>query len=421
MEVSFENKMNLADIGIDCQILILDRLNFHDQLAIAQTSKHFSYVASDIFRRRYATKTFSISYRSGKKGNISTEVTESQFIVKNHETALIVLKTFKHLIQSMQIEYTFIGFNDRKELQEVIEKHCCNLNVMELKGCDEFVFQHFLRPLPSVNNLTITGELTTMKSPLKLNEIFQNLRSLFVEDWRISHTDHKVLGVVFPKLEYFSTTSLRGTFLNLAIMELVQRNPQIQSFTMIDCHSFDYLRAISEHLPNLEWLNIVWDKVHKDFTGDKIRFANVKTLSMVTVNFDVTEMLRFDRLEHLQIQCKNYECIDFAVNYPNLTKLSIDQLNLNDGDLARISNILLNLKELSIKFSMGFEPDSIVKFIERCRQLEFLHLQHSEDQDNSKYQSWVDEIMLRIKETAPHFDGKWNIFPKTTGIFLERI
>lgn len=409
-------KLNLLNISIDCQLLIIEKLDFCNLLELSQVNNHFSSIASDIFYRRYGSKLCSISYGYGKTEDNSVEVTESQFTIKNHKMAISYIEKFGYLIENIQIDYTFIGYDEQNELQNVINKHCAFLNSMELIGCNEYVFRTFQQPLSSVTSLTITRKLTAYKSPLKLNETFPNLQSLYLDDVRISHTDPRVLDIKFTKLKHVSTTSLRGPFLNLAIIYLMNQNSQIRSFTTIDCFSFEYLRVINKHLPNLEVLNIVWDKVQNDFIGEKIHFSHVKSLSMRKLSFDVSEIMSFEQLKQLDIQCLNHNCVNFVVKNRNLTKLSIDQTDLDDEKMMETIDALTNLEELSIKSSLQLQPETIINLVNLCcnRQLKVLHL------DQSVEEEVFQKIQFSLEDTMQQFDGEWNVSQNQSGIFIQK-
>lgn len=389
-------------------------------IQVAQTCKHFSHLAANVFRWQYADKLFEIGNCYEESGDTIT-TTRSQVLVKNLEAAASLLRLFGHLIKRLGIAFDYIDLNNRKVISEHIEKYCSeSLIEIHLNGFDENVMPIFENPFQNIEIVTITGHLALPNGNLvfpamRMNELFPKLRRLSVSN--VDVYDPRVLAMVFPKIEIFEISLMRAyadqsplvsmANFKMAVRNLFKRNSHIKSVTFNECDSLKYLNLASEFLLNLEELNARFVALD-NYNGETIHFPNVKTFFFVSWHsLDISSKVSFDQIEELSMECLARECVAFIVQNQNVRKLDLVTNALSRDDLLEIGEKLPNLTDLTLKSDSGITAGSIIEFISMSKNLERMKVEFLSQAD---YETLEKNLKL-----------KWTMNQELFHIFLEKI
>lgn len=371
-----QNKTELNDMAVECLFKILEKMDFHDLLEMAQTSHYFKILARDVFRRKLSSKTVSIVAEFTKGPRQPIRESSSLIAFENYENTELLFRNFGTEIKRIELKFRYVEPKQRSQIHQLIEKYCSrSLLSLTLNIVDKNTLEHFTVPFERVENVTIACELTPAKNDLRLNQIFPKLRRLNLNNINLHDSD--VLNITFPHLQHVWLTISILSDIYSPIVDLFTRNPQIRDLTLIYCNSFDYIKLASEHLPNLESLQLNLEILGDDYTGPKIYFNNVKTVKMIWGEFDFTDAIGFDQLESLDLRCNN--CVRFVTQFTNLTKLQLVQEEIEENDFLRLCGELPNLNELTITSLSNIDEQTILQLVNGCKNLRKLNVRLNYD------------------------------------------
>lgn len=380
-------------------------MNFHELLKMAQTNKHFSVLADNIFKRKFTGKSIKIVGPFLKDTNTGLHESDDEIIFENYSLAVTALRKFGHRIKHLNINYQHISNDQRHEISTLIAEQSSNsLISITLQKLNENVLQNFRKPFKSVENLTVTGELKMSGDSLKLNELFPAIRRFNLKDVNVFDVD--VLDVEFPKLEHLTVEIPILSDMTEAIEKLEKRNPHIKELNMYYCTSFDYLKMASENLPNLESLQVNLEILGDEYNGTKIHFPNVKKLATNWGEYDFTKIFLFEELSELDISCEACEGAKFAAQSKHLNHLHIAQHSLKDTEILELNEKLPNLSELSIDNMTNVRDRTIFELVDGNKKLKKFHLGLSDD-------ALCDTL-------TQHFDHEWDVKCSSSEISLEK-
>lgn len=148
------------------------------------------------------------------------------------------------------------------------------------------------------------------------------------------------------------------------LQKLLQLNPKIRSLSFSTV-SESVLKCASEHLPNLETLNLELVK----WNEHKLHFKSIKNL-MSMDNDHFADIATFDNLESLTLtDGGDAQWIQFMRRHPTLKYLTILNIFVTDSVLKEIMQSVPNLVEASMKLSTEVEADTVIQFLNRCTKL----------------------------------------------------
>lgn len=369
----------LTSMSVECVLMVLEELNFHDLLDIAQTNQYLSILAADVFRRKLSSKTIEIVEPFAKGSLDQVRESSTQITLENFELVQLTFRIFGSEIRKFEFGFRKIAFELRRKIHKLINTHCAeSLDSVFLNKCDADSLGNFMMPLKNVHHLTVKGELKSVKRALKMNEIFPNLQQLDLHDVNI--LDAEVLDVTFPQLTHLKVTISFLYDIYSYVEKIIKRNPQIQDLSLIYCNSFDYIRMASENLKNLGSLELNLELLSEEYDGPKIHFESVRQLKMNWGRFDFTDVLSFSELQSIHLSCYGGEGIEFAAQFPELTEFHLNQQELEGEDVLKLSDKLPNLKSLSISSPSEIDDEIIFKLIENSQKMEQLQLTTSSEQ-----------------------------------------
>lgn len=387
---------------------IFEKLEYHALLEIAQTNHYFDVLARDVFRRKLSSKLIKIATPFTKGLLHPIPETRSQITLESYKYFVQSFHFFGAYIKNLELSFNpFENYalipEERRRIHQFVEKYTAkSLISLILKGCDKNTFTYFRIPFENVESLTITGELNSIENGLKLNETFPRLRQLNLNDIEIR--DSEVLNITFPYCIQFSLTI---SFLNdiySTVEEFFKLNSKIEDLTFYYLNSYDYIKLASESLPHLERLQLNLGILSEEYSGARIHFDSIKTLKMDWGFYDFSDVMSFDQLESLELKCA--DCVDFAIQFTNLTQFHLIQREIEDADILKIGENLTKLKELSISSLSDVDERTIFELVERGNKLQKFNLK-------LYYENHFDALV-------DHFKSDWTVTMDGLAIIMEK-
>lgn len=399
-------------------LMILEKLELYDLLQVVQTSKYFSNLAEDVFRRRYSSKIFDITSLDRFHGDSRdlVSVTHTHIYIENVQLSALILRVFGHLIHQISINFFYITSVERNHIERVIENFCSeSLNRIDFLGFDIDVLSTFTKPLRGVERVTIQGKfISSDVNVLGLNELFPNLRQLSLSYIDVFHPN--MFDVQFLQLEHFDINLQRISVqqspedfirnMKMAVENLLRKNPTIKSLILSDCDSLDVLKIVSEYSLNLEEITVNFIALDQ-YKGKQMDFFNVKKVDFAWTNYNMSGVMLFDKLEDMKLSCIARECIEFVKQNRNVKKLNMFGSSLSAQDILTIADTLPNLVELTLVSDVKIQADPIIQLIQKSKNLEKVIL---------------DVFGTELFNVLSHqVTGDWTIKETTYKIILEKV
>lgn len=400
-----QSLLNFDKMNPDCQLLILDELDFQSLMMIAQTSDYYKSLALGVFNRKYGHKTIRIM-GSFMYGTMDT-VTESndQITIKDYDMALMMFNTFGSVIQKLEMALRFVELNQRQVIHEHVSKYCSDsLHSISLRDLVEDELEEFSIPFKNVKNLSVSRNFIASDGKFKVTHVFPNIRRLELN--QIQEFDGFILDVLIPTLEEVKILFPFSQGLQMGLELFFKKNPQIRSLNLLFYNSMYSLEIANKFLPNLEELSINFEN-QAHIPDNEIHFSNVKKLTTSTSGRNYFNIITFKHLEELYLTCDPNECTDFLEKNRNLKKLQITTRSISDAQIMMIGKLLMNLKEFSIKNEGDINVDTIIRLTKEIEQLEKLKLNLP---GNTLYET-----------LSQHLATGWEIRKEGEIIFIEKL
>lgn len=323
---------------------------------------------------------------------ISTQlgfVSNSSILITDFKLFSLVLEVFGRLIENIEIKYNKISIDQRLLIHYYIKKHCSkSLTTLKMSQCDQDVLLTFDTSLKSVENLIISGDLSTRplfihgfvhsREKMSLNRIFPSIRYLTIESMFV--TDPSIFEHKFPELIDLKITFFPASIFELwkssyysktkpAMKNLLDFNSQIRSLTLINCNSLDYLKIASKSLKKLDHLQVNLLSLKEKYSGEPIHFRRVRKLAIeMDSAFDVFNVIRFPRLDEMDLECTASDCGKFPLYSNTLTKLTISGYSFENHKALSLRQ-LPYLEDLTILNDSTEDLDFIFGYIEASSYL----------------------------------------------------
>lgn len=361
--------MNFENMNVDCQLLILENLDFHSLLNMAKLNEAISILSADVYRREFSNRIIHIDEPFLEYDKPKINVYNDFILINDCNIALSVLQFFGPHILTLKISYKSDQNNQLKQIISFTNQYCSNLDNLQISSSNKYALENIQNEFPKVEDAKFGGKFINIESnTLKLNEMFPKLRRLSLKSVEISKNDS--MNLHFPHLEsldiIFKEFSNQNAFKNLII-----KNTQIKELSLDNINS-SYTEFASNHLPNIESLNIQHIQA-LDHTGE-IHFKNVKKINIGTIKGGPIENITFDQLEELE--CNPYYLTiwsNFIAQNRNITKL-IFTSGISDAELLLLTDTTSNLVEASFGCDFYVEVATFVQFLEKSNQLKRLNL-----------------------------------------------
>lgn len=409
------------DLGWDCQLQILEELDFISLISVAETNDHFSSLVSDILRRKLAKKSidFSVPLYSGTiKAN---DVLESGHSIKilNAQLLFKLLDSFGHLIVSLSINHS--SPLESNSIYEYINLYCSEtLERFHLSMKVNDFLNEFTRPFKRVKSLSMIGSPDKWtNSELSFEKMFPALHELNLIIFSIE--DSSWFDHMFPKLERISIDILGSTVDSheTAIETIIRKNRQIRQLHLINA-SLKLLKVLADetHIETLAIQRLSNDSNIPGSAYNNIRFDNLKVFKLQNGFDKLPENIGIEQLEDFQTTFSEdgSKWIEFVEKNKNLKQLYVLRHCVNDHELSRISTANPNLCELRGAFDRDVRDETIVNFMKNGKQLKKVHLSRYFDYDFEKGKSYGTTMKVLREEIG----NEWNIQELSEDIILER-
>lgn len=270
------NASHFFEMAPELQMLILEELDLVDLMNVADTNKHFNHMALDIYRRKFQERLVKIEGRLA----ISNEVyvNENHISFSNPTTSSMFLRIFGHLIRKVWIFNMDMCAEDIELIAKNLNQFCSNtLLQLDIYNCPMNIWDSMPAPFKSMESVTFMNKLETTENQ-NFTEIFPKIRRLGIDFVNSHHED--TFNAHFTHLEHLAVGFVESqlpddAFQHRDFQRICQMNPQIRTLSL-QYTSHEPLKYASEHLKNLESLQVSWPTWNSLNPDDEIRFESVK-------------------------------------------------------------------------------------------------------------------------------------------------
>lgn len=310
--------LKLDDLNDDCLCSIFAYLDVKDLVNVAETNSCFIPSAQSVFSQQYRNKKFVLS--TFMIGNSAYNTIDKTFAVP----------FFHHFGEYVSDLLVDCLTQHDQQVEAAILTHCAaSLVSLDLVYTTTNCFKAISKPFQNIEKLTIVRSMLSQKLS-DVNAWFPNLTSL--EMLNIKLVDPTCIEHHFHSLKELMIHNEKNTLPQSSIITMLRLNPQVEKMRWRQMeYDSSLLRAISEHLPLLEELEL-WAPEDRflSFVSDKIAFENVKkfTLNSFYQRAEFVECVpfHFKKLETLILDGFNeYQdhLVEFVMQNKDLTKLSL--------------------------------------------------------------------------------------------------
>lgn len=407
-------KTELKDLNEDCLRLIFNQLHVTSLFSLAKTSKYFDIIVEDVIKRRLSKRmvVFSMLHPS-KSPYLIFEENKESVKVRYVEAAIEFLKKFSQYIRNLKIKDILPRRHMPRRLNEVyrlIHEHCSEtLTEFQYEWMNDNFFDFITIPFTNVQTVSMTGNVFSSSINLDFQQMFPVIRILHLNWVRIQNTSKITLE--YPHLETLyieiHTDSSDDTVNEPVVIDLIRKNPQIQSISLKNVHS-NLLQIVSETLINLEQLTV--DSYLEAKSTAKIHFEQMKSFKISNGFFRsmISNISFGEHLEEFEViaHFRDHKYIDFIEKNRNLKKIFVyGPFGLLDNhDIQRLAAADLNVTEMSISFDIDIEGENLVQLVNNCKQLKQLHLTMI---PTNQFTSFKPEIKEIISMLSKEFENRF--------------
>lgn len=374
-----------------------------DLLVRSNINAECLHEARKVFNAKYAEREFDANF-FGIGGGI--DESRETIVIINHLTLQSLFRVFGDLIQKFKITFTYMGeFSNRQLVRDVNDK-LLSLKELNLHGCRDDVLKGFTNTLNSVKLLRFfTYSEKQIEFDRKLNEIFPNLNTLFIE--RTSHSDWTFIEGAFPNLTVFEVDfpedDSKNIILNSDVIKFLTVNPKIKTLAF-ERGNLTLLKGVNDVFPQLEHLFLRY--IAKKFANNQtetVHFNALKRLTFISDSGESPAKVQFNKIEKLTLYLRfriYNNWIDFLSKQVNPSIRELE-LAVGIGGLSKkeFLNVPQNFASLKVAKITGLGvllADDIVDFVGKSKNLTNL----------KAICKMSDDEMNRLDEILPK---KWNV------------
>lgn len=424
------DKTTFTDLSTECQLLVLEKLDFPSLLRAVEINEHFSTLALDVFRRKHSKsdiilQNFSLE-ESLPKFNADADIistmltsigknpnnldhlnssTNGRIEIQNMDETLATLTYFGHVISHLKFQYLYMNDNEAKTIAQYIGTYCAkSLIDIEFDSHYQPILRYLQVPFKMAKNITFKSSVSNLiDTALPMNQLFPALKHLKLNGFE--EIDNNYIVTHLPQLMHltFNAEFSYGNFKN--VVQMIEMNPQIESIDLINITP-KFLGRIVGVLPNLKTLTL-WtrfDNIDETHFDSVTKFDAKKTLK-------IPQNFTFSHLEELSMKCDDEQCDDwviFSEKHRNLRRLHVKSATITDEQFENLTD-LPDLEEVSVFLLDGhfIAIESLEKFMNGHSKLNSFHLNSCKK---------IDKENLYVK-----FERKWTIMDYQQCLTFERI
>lgn len=406
----------MLDLNDDCQFLVLQRLDFLDLLALAETNHRYKFLASQAAQSVFRNKMVQICLQKPSHyfEPINITITDDHITIDNFTIAEQVLKNFGHHIQKLELGNHYnTMINETKLIYQLVNLYCSEtLNEIRLVNSVKNHLNEFTNTFDAVEFVHV---LRQFENERKLNEVFPSVRRLHLELNKINKTDAII--VKYPKLEHLIFVMPKYGSGPISIEQatiLLRKNSHIQGLELVSASSA-LMAAAGNTLPDIQFLNLT--EIQCKYGNESIIFGNVKLFetigSCVNCLFSKAKFGKVEELTLSDLGESMFGETGFFENNKNMKKLRLinNGMHFSHIDFHRLARANTTLQDILIDFVYLPEVESFLELMTNNQQLERLEIVFcSEDVRNT--------ASLGFLEAGINNEWSMNEFERT--IILER-
>lgn len=173
------------DLNLDCQLHILNEMDFISLVALSEANKHFSNLVRDILKRKLANKLViftapSITSEKNQTESLSigtryVRETDDCIRIKQFTIGAKVLQSVGSLISNVRVDA--LPNNATKSIFRLVNLYCSKtLSQFEIRSAFDNILDEFIKPFEKVDKVTLRGNFENMhESDLRFDEIFPQI------------------------------------------------------------------------------------------------------------------------------------------------------------------------------------------------------------------------------------------------------
>lgn len=402
------------DLNTDCQLSVLDQLDLSTILTLSETSKHFSFLAAEILRQKFATKLVAISipcFAGALEHNV-VEM-EDKIRMQNNRAISLMLEHYGHLIAKLSLDHHYSPDRGADLIYSQINVYCSE-TLRELhissKAAEHFI-DEFVKPFKKVEVLSLGGVFNKLgDKEYDFSEIFPSLRCLTLSMTYIDDAT-SIVRNSFPHLEHLEFVVWKSrenpsALCETMIRQLLTNNPHIRSVNLHNV-SPKLIKFLADEMQNLKSLEIV---LKYGTQNDEIHFEHLKILKIPIFLHYWPANVTFSNIEEFETSADDFvKLMKMIENIQTLKKLKITR-RLGDNEILRLAEIDPNVAETSLECDPSLSGESVMKLLENWTHLIKMELRMSAEEPVN---STMDAFRKKL-------DQNWKIYTKRDGIFLER-
>lgn len=432
------NGTQLMNLNVDCQLMVIEKLDVLSLMKLAETNKYFTNLVSLTLKRILAKKLviLRIPFYDDKK-DLQVFETDDSIHIQNIQTISKLLKKSGHFILRLKIEQFYGTAKGASLLQNLINLYCSetlkelHMVFIHLTTYDGTSFSYalknsldnFQKPFKNVERIFLHGSFKSLDNDkLKFNEIFPAIQLLSLD--MIGIHDMSSVYQHFSHLKElrahsWSTHNISGFLTDSSIESCIKMNPNIQRMTLKNV-SAKLLKFVADNLPAIESLELsLSTEIEPNQREQEICFENVTFLKIFENVQNLPRKISFRNLKEFQLEGTPKDSsrwIEFVERNQNLRKLCIFDYYLSNEEASRLSSTNPELNEITIAFDTNITNETIVKFINSLKNLMKIELIKYFETHQIGKKSFQDTINV-LNET---FGNQWNLKDFPNKIIIER-
>lgn len=402
-----KNRTDLLDLNVDCQLMVLDKLDLMALFSLADTNQHFSYLVTETMRRKLQKTKVIITTPLYSNEPHPHYISGVEFRVQHFEIVERMLKKYGQFIEILKIHQYSAG-SSTQQVFKLINLHCSK-TLREIHMLQNSVDLDMLtNAFEKVHTVSLEA-FDQIRNVRPLNETFPSVRRFYLnvkKMWKKNSIECE-----FKLLEYLDISifyqRLDGYFNS---KQLIVRNPQIRRLK-VSYASPKFLKLVADTLLHLEELYLYRYDEHY-YAGEVFHFENVKIFTVQEGSVTMPTNISFGKLEQFLTDNQPVKCdrwIRFLECNKQLKKVCVTG-DIDNEILTRLTHANLTSQDIFLSFNDHIELESIVLLIQSNQQLNKLTLKIRS--------SNVRNSVLNILHTK--FDYDWIIRELSFYILLER-
>lgn len=363
-------------------LAIFDQMEFTDLLNVANQSARFRQLIIDHFMRskyRLHEKVIKIAVPR------DYTMDGNKLIFRDPHQILPFLRNFGHLITSVQFNAYGYDRTAAAQIVRYIERYASESlrTIKQFRGG-----RHFFGSQTSTFDHVTAVDIES-KGPLvdyHLHRIYPRMESLKIlleqsaEASVHAHNSAHLKRLEFHEIRNFANDSF--------LQSLLRANPQLRSLRLQKAVHPETMRVVRDHLPHLNWLNLVQRK--DDFFGAQ------QPVHLASVHHFVFDVI------HSSFDHGNRQ---FPLTFGRLETLRINSLHLHPQlvDLLAQSG---GIKSLSLP--MLGSPQLLLPLLRQMERLEDVHLMWSSSVEADEFEELLNAPGQLRTATISVWSGEWH-------------